>query len=416
MRKALYVIPFLALAIACTDKGGGDIEAIHDGWRGTTISVSKGGSNPTVMQLLKAFNTVWHTDAADSIIAVAGDKKHVTNDDGSPVFVDCDGYNTASYNHGDDGKQYLEARTYRRNNGHTLFAVCLEQTNPSEICFCCFYDYDPAKATLKPENEPYNNFTPKWEKSDFKYYLGDEYDQTIVMQENSPDGETTYHHFVFDGQNHTFSHTGEQAFSGYNEIEQTLPNTAIKKDESKNIELYANLDIEASDGKSAQWSLWIRDKRTGKVYFVLQTNDDAEERWYKMTGGNAIDVLYEEIAAGDCNNSHLLPWDEDKIFFEGCPKGREVWSYIVDTKQKIVKQFPTTQGLVKFDKGKRQIHLLAKNSEQKSVERVFNTKGELLEEYPRPDYDELQLNNKYNEKNSHHIDNACGDSSAGTDN
>ena len=388
IRKALYVIAFLALAIACSDKSGGDIEAIHDGWRGTTISVSKGGSNPTVMKLLKAFNAVWHTNAADSIIAVAGDKKHVTNDDGSPVFVDCEGFNTASYNQGDDGEQYLEARTYRRNNGHTLFAICLEQRNSQEV-FCCFYDYDPAKSTMKPENEPYKNFTPKWEKSDFKYYLGDEYDQTIVMQENSRDGETTYHHFVFDGQNHTYSHTSEQAFSGHNEIEQTLPNTAIKRDETKNLELYANLDIEASEGIPAQWSIWIRDKRTEKVYFILQTDNDAEERWAKMTGEDAIDVSYEEIAAGDCNNSHFLPWDEDKIFVEGCPKGHDVWSYIIDTKQKIAKQFPTKLGLIKFDKSKKQIHLHAKNSEQNSVERVFNAKGEFLEENPRPDFDYL---------------------------
>lgn len=389
MRKALYVIPFLALTIACSDKGSGDIEAIQDGWRGTTISVKKGGSAPTVMQLLKAFNAVWHTNAADSIIAVAGDKKHVSNDDGSPVFVDCDDFNTASYDHGDTGEQSLKARTFLRNNGHTLFAICLEKSNPEEICFCCFYDYNPATSSMKPENEPYKNFTPKWEKSDFKYYLGDEYDQTIVLQENSRDGETTYHHFTFDGQKHTYSHTCEQAFSGYNEIEQTLPNTALKKDESKNYELYANLDIEASQSISAQWSIWIKDKRTEKVYFLFQTNNDAEERWSEMTGNNATDVPFEEIAAGDCNNSHFLPWDDNKIFVEGSPDGHEVWSYIYDKNRKTIKQFPTTQGLINFDKSKKQINILTKDSEQHSVERVFDADGKFIEERPRPDYDSL---------------------------
>ena len=61
----------------------------------------------------------------------------------------------------------------------------------------------------------------------------------------------------------------------------------------------------------------------------------------------------------------------------------------IATKQKIAKQFPTKLGLTKFDKSKKQIHLHAKNSEQNSVERVFNAKGEFLEENPRPDFDYL---------------------------
>lgn len=390
MKKVFYLIPVLAFVIgACSNRSNGDFEAIQDGWQGKTIKVAKGGALPTVMQLLKAFNAVWHTNAADSIIAVAGDKKHISNNDGSPVFVDCDDFNTVSYDHGDTGEQRLKARTFRRNNGHTLFAICLEQINPEEICFCCFYDYNPATSSMKPENEPYRGFAPKWEKSYYNYYLGDEYDQTIVLQENSSDGETVYHHFTFDGEKHTYSHTCEQAFSGYNEIEQTLPNTALKKDESKDFKLYTNLDIEASQGISNQWSVWLKDKRTDKVYFLFQTNNDTEERWSKMTGNNAIEVPFEEIAAGDCNNSHFLPWDDSKIFVEGCPYGHKVWSYIYDKNHKTIKQFPTTQGLIKFDKGKKQIHLWAKDNEQNSVERVYNSKGEFLEDIPRPDFDYL---------------------------
>ena len=113
-------------------------------------------------------------------------------------------------------------------------------------------------------------------------------------------------------------------------IAQTLPKTAIKRDEQGNMELYVNLDIEASEDHPNQWSLWLRDKKTGKVIFLIHTNNDAKPRWEEMTDANALEVPLEEIAAGDCDRAFLIPNAPGKVFVEGCPDARNVWSYIYD--------------------------------------------------------------------------------------
>ena len=59
-------------------------------------------------------------------------------------------------------------------------------------------------------------------------------------------------------------------------ILQTLPKTAILCDIKGSFELYKNLDIESCDEHPNQWSLWLRDKETGKVIFLIQTNNDAD--------------------------------------------------------------------------------------------------------------------------------------------
>ena len=81
-------------------------------------------------------------------------------------------------------------------------------------------------------------------------------------------------------------------------ILQTLPKTAILCDIKGSFELYKNLDIECCDEHPNQWSLWLRDKETGKVIFLIQTNNDAEPRWEEMTDASALEVPLEQIAPG----------------------------------------------------------------------------------------------------------------------
>lgn len=192
------------------------IEAIEDGWRKTPIKVNNGGDNPTVTQLLKAFNTVWPTSAANTIIATAGDKDFFVEEwyEGeSPVFVDNVDYCCAWYNHGDTGNQNIEARTYQREDGHTLFAVRVEQNNPEHRLFCCFYDYYPATQTIMPEDEPYKDLKRKWQNSFFNYYLGEKFDQTVIVEEVSRNDEgSCFHHYAWNGMKHEFHHSGEESY------------------------------------------------------------------------------------------------------------------------------------------------------------------------------------------------------------
>ena len=223
MRKTLFIS--LALLLACCAGAPKsetiNISTIRDGWRGKTIETKNLGANPNVMQLLRAFNEVWPSAGADSIITEAGDRLFVSNDvtegGSGKVFVDCEDFNVASYDQGDTGDQRTGARTYSRENGHTLFAVLLEQVNPEEIEFCCFYDYDPSTGIMTPEDEPYSDFKPQHEGSILTYWLTEgEYDQDIIIVETSPDDSypTLYHHFTFNGTEHVFSGSSYEYSAG----------------------------------------------------------------------------------------------------------------------------------------------------------------------------------------------------------
>lgn len=140
-------------------------------------------------------------------------------------------------------------------------------------------------------------------------------------------------------------------------ILQTLPNTAILCDSKGSFELYKNLDIESSDEHPNQWSLWLKDKETGKVIFLIQTNNDAEPRWKEMTDANALEVPLEQIAAGDCDQAFLIPNAPGKVFVEGCPDARNIWSYIYDFYMGRIIQLPTNEGFVDCDIQNKYIRL-----------------------------------------------------------
>ena len=69
---------------------------IHTQWRQKTIAVENGGESPTVIQLLRAFNKVWHYKSTDALLAEAGDKLYVSNDategGSGRAFVDCEDF------------------------------------------------------------------------------------------------------------------------------------------------------------------------------------------------------------------------------------------------------------------------------------------------------------------------------------
>ena len=251
MRKTLF-ISFCVLLVCCAGAPNSEvvnIAAIRDGWRGKTIETKNLGAQPNVMQLLRAFNEVWPSAGADSIIAEAGDRLFVSNDvtegGSGKVFVDCEDFNVASYDHGDTGDQRTGARTYSRENGHTLFAMLLEQVNPEEIEFCCFYDYDPATGLLTPEAEPYADFKPQHEKSILTYWVTEgDYDQDIIIVETSPDDSypTLYHHFTFDGMKHVYSgSSNEYIYPEYEEDYDPLPYDAVLRAESDHYRFYTSV-------------------------------------------------------------------------------------------------------------------------------------------------------------------------------
>ena len=89
----------------------------------------------------------------------------------------------------------------------------------------------------------------------------------------------------------------------------------------------------------------------------LAPQNPAAPRWDQMQDGNGIKVPIDLIAAGNCFTALFIPWDADKIFVEGCPDDRNVWSYVIDIKTREAIQLPSNEGLIALDNGSKTLHM-----------------------------------------------------------
>ena len=94
-----------------------------------------------------------------------------------------------------------------------LFALHLECQKPEQRIFCCFYDYDPKTQMLNPEDVPYKKLKRKWAQSSVSYFLGHEFDQTVIVQETNSDSDLWSHHYAWNGMKHEFHHDGPESYS-----------------------------------------------------------------------------------------------------------------------------------------------------------------------------------------------------------
>ena len=134
----------------------------------------------------------------------------------------------------------------------------------------------------------------------------------------------------------------------------------LQKDTSSQYEVQIKEEKPASaEGEmDAVKSVWLTNKRTGKVFRVCVTNPMAEAQWGKMNGekSDAVDVPLSQIAAAD--KAMIVSGDDVKIIVEGCPDGRNIWTYIIDPYTGTAKQLPSSEGVISFDSDKREIIVL----------------------------------------------------------
>jgi hypothetical protein len=122
-------------------------------WQQRTIQVTGGKSD--IVALFGAFNKEWPTHEGNRIMHQA-DPASVPDDgfyeEGSIVDRK-NGYVESSWFEGED-LSVVTACVWGRKNGHKLFAVNMGKARNDMGEFVCFYDYDPAKKTLTPEESP----------------------------------------------------------------------------------------------------------------------------------------------------------------------------------------------------------------------------------------------------------------------
>ena len=165
-----------------------------------------------------------------------------------------------------------------------------------------------------------------------------------------------------------------------------MPKTAVRQENAHlQYAVYVNVDKPASgEGEmDAVRSVWLADERTGTVIKVCVTNPMAEVQWSKMSSKDAdgVSVALTQIAAAD--KAMIAPGDVSKVIVEGCPDGRNIWTYIIDPYQGTAIQLPSTEGVMSLDWEKKEIVAASYGYDDDgrySVNKAYSLEGKFLRE------------------------------------
>ena len=163
-----------------------------------------------------------------------------------------------------------------------------------------------------------------------------------------------------------------------------MPKTAVRQPDAHfQHAVYVNIDKPASGegDMDAFYSVWLADERTGTVIKVCVTNPMAESQWQKMNGkdADAVDVPITQIASAE--KAYIAPGDVSKVIVEGCPDGRNMWTYIIDPYKGTAKQLPSTEGVVTLEWEKREIIAASYGYDDDgrySIKKAYSLEGKFL--------------------------------------
>ena len=172
--KRILVCIVGVLTLVCSTKAQDYLSnsEINSQWRQKTITVRNGGQAPDVVTLLKAFHEALPAWVVGEVLKQADHPAKGTRQSGTASILDAeDDYRILVDRR--NGYVDLESETdisqmaacvWRKDNGHRLFAVTIyEQHDPIQNLLC-WYDYDPATETMKPEKSPLDDFKPSCDR------------------------------------------------------------------------------------------------------------------------------------------------------------------------------------------------------------------------------------------------------------
>ena len=164
---------------------------------------------------------------------------------------------------------------------------------------------------------------------------------------DGPDGTST----------HAFTGSKDSILIDLLDIDE-MPKSAVRQPNA-HFEHAVYINVErpsANEGEvEAICSVWLANEKSGTVIKVCVTNPMAELQWERMNGrdADAVDVPITQIAAAD--KAYLAPGDVSKVIVEGCPDGRNMWTYIIDPYTQTARQLPSTEGVVSLDWNNKEI-------------------------------------------------------------
>ena len=123
-----------------------------------------------------------------------------------------------------------------------------------------------------------------------------------------------------------------------------MPKTAKLVDNRGQLALYVDVEKNA-DETHDYYTVWLMDEKAKTVQRVCYTNPTAAAPWEEMRGedADAVEVPIHLIATAE--QAYFAPGKGTKILVEGCPDGRNIWTYIIDMDSHTAKMFPSNEGM-----------------------------------------------------------------------
>lgn len=163
----------------------------------------------------------------------------------------------------------------------------------------------------------------------------------------------------------------------------SLPKSAERVDSYFQYAVYVNKETEGNEdaGEEGVYTVWLANERWGSAIMACRTNPTAPAQWEQMKGDNpdAVDVPLHLIATA--SEAWLAPGDVSKVIVQGCPDGRNVWTYIIDTFNHTAKQLPSSEGVIDRDWEKKEITVASYGYDDDgrySFKRVYSLDGKFL--------------------------------------
>lgn len=168
MKKTILALTMLVCAISVAAQDYLSNSEIDEQWRQKTIAVKNGGQTPDVVTLLKAFHQALPAWVVGEVLKQAAHPAKGTRQSGTASILEAEGdyrilvdrrngyVDLASQT---DMSQ-MQACVWRKDNGHRIFAVTTYEQHDRVQNLLCWYDYDPATQTMKPERSPLDDFKP----------------------------------------------------------------------------------------------------------------------------------------------------------------------------------------------------------------------------------------------------------------
>jgi hypothetical protein len=206
MKKVFYIILPALLLLSCgnnTQKVETTPTESHDllnldqvcrMWPNKTFK----SADRDILSLVEAFNQAMPTYSVTTFLR---DAKLPEDQQEYIDMIDmANGYVGFSEGSDDKESESMQARVWKRDNGHQLLAVCLSQPSSAEVAFVAFYDYDPATETMTPEASPADTFKPTHES--YSYNLPPKGKDFIITEYLLEEEDTSLQHvYTWDGQN-----------------------------------------------------------------------------------------------------------------------------------------------------------------------------------------------------------------------